>query len=199
MVAVVSVTQSCLTRCNLRKLQPARLVVHGIFQARILEWVAIPFPTQRSNLGLLYCRQIHYPLSHGESTFDGGEALIFQIQRLTSSDIKGGEDSETLFRSCDFFISLIDHHVLPESMTRQSNDQTSFLLLWVRKAFCQSLARMVTQRSQTLFLWISFSSQRRRVCSNPVPRGPEGALGFLRSLLPDLFSAGPSNHKWWLN
>ena len=36
--------------------------VHGILQARILEWVAIPFsrgwifPTQGSNLGLLNCR-----------------------------------------------------------------------------------------------------------------------------------------------
>ena len=36
--------------------------VHGIFQGRILQWVAIPssrgnFPTQGLNLGLLYCRQ----------------------------------------------------------------------------------------------------------------------------------------------
>ena len=33
--------------------------VHGILQARILEWVAI-FPTQGSNPGLLHCRQILY-------------------------------------------------------------------------------------------------------------------------------------------
>ena len=37
--------------------------VHGILQARILEWVAIPFfqwifPNQGSSLGLLHCRQI---------------------------------------------------------------------------------------------------------------------------------------------
>ena len=43
--------------------------VHGILQARILEWVTILFsraifPTQESNLGLLYCRQIQYQLSH---------------------------------------------------------------------------------------------------------------------------------------
>ena len=46
--------------------------VHGILQARILEWVAIPssrgiFPTQGSNLGLLLGRQILYHLSHQES------------------------------------------------------------------------------------------------------------------------------------
>ena len=43
--------------------------VHGILQARILEWVAIPFSreifqTQELNLGLLYCRKILYHLSH---------------------------------------------------------------------------------------------------------------------------------------
>ena len=43
--------------------------VHGILQARILEWVAIPFfkgifLTQGSNPSLLPCRQILYHLSH---------------------------------------------------------------------------------------------------------------------------------------
>ena len=34
----VKVAQSCLTLCN-----PMDYTVHGILQARILEWVAIPF------------------------------------------------------------------------------------------------------------------------------------------------------------
>ena len=61
----VNVAQSCLTLCD-----PMNYTVHGIFQARILEWVAIPFsrkeifPTQRSNPGLPHCRQILYWLSH---------------------------------------------------------------------------------------------------------------------------------------
>ena len=43
--------------------------VHGILQARILEWVAFPFsrgtfPTQGSNPGLPHRRQILYQLSH---------------------------------------------------------------------------------------------------------------------------------------
>ena len=43
--------------------------VHGIFQARILEWVAISFSrgssrTQGPNPGLLHCRQTLYHLSH---------------------------------------------------------------------------------------------------------------------------------------
>ena len=41
----------------------------GILQMRILEWASMPssrgiFPTQRSNPGLLYCRQILYFLNH---------------------------------------------------------------------------------------------------------------------------------------
>ena len=43
--------------------------VHGILQAKILEWVAIPFsrgffPTQGWSSSLLYCRQIIHHLSH---------------------------------------------------------------------------------------------------------------------------------------
>ena len=42
--------------------------VHGILQAKVLEWVAIPssrgiFPIQGLNPGLLHCRQILYHLS----------------------------------------------------------------------------------------------------------------------------------------
>ena len=43
--------------------------VHGILQARILEWIVIPFsrgifPTQESNPGLQHCSQILYQLSY---------------------------------------------------------------------------------------------------------------------------------------
>ena len=51
-------------------------LIHGILQARILKWVAVPFSrgssqprdqTQGSNPGLQHCRQILYQLSHQES------------------------------------------------------------------------------------------------------------------------------------
>jgi len=46
-----------------------RTIVHGILQARILDWVAVPFsrgsfPTQGWNPGLSHCRWILYQLSH---------------------------------------------------------------------------------------------------------------------------------------
>ena len=61
------VTQLCLTLCD-----PMDYTVHGILQARILEWVAVPssrriFPTQGSNPGLPHCRWIRYQLSTREA------------------------------------------------------------------------------------------------------------------------------------
>ena len=59
----VQVAQSCPALCN-----PMDCTVHGILQARILEWVAFPFlqrifPTKGSNSGLQRCRQILYQLN----------------------------------------------------------------------------------------------------------------------------------------
>ena len=60
----VKVAQSCLTLCDSMVYIP-----HGILQARILEWVAVPFSsgssqprdqTQGWNPGLWHCRQILY-------------------------------------------------------------------------------------------------------------------------------------------
>ena len=63
----VKVAQSCPTLCN-----PMGYTIHGILQARILDWVAFPFskgifPTEGSNPVLPHCRRILYQLSHKES------------------------------------------------------------------------------------------------------------------------------------
>ena len=60
----MKVAQSCLTLCS-----PTDHKVHGILQARILEWVVFPFsegifPNQGLNPHLPHCRQILYQLSH---------------------------------------------------------------------------------------------------------------------------------------
>ena len=64
----VLVAQLCLTLCDPMDCSLSGSTIHGIILPRILEWVAIPFsrifPTQELNLGLLYCRQILYQLSH---------------------------------------------------------------------------------------------------------------------------------------
>ena len=63
------IPQLCPTLCD-----PTDYTVHGILQARILEWVAIPFPSgstqpQGSNSCLLHQRQILYCLSHQGNLF----------------------------------------------------------------------------------------------------------------------------------
>ena len=62
--------KSCPTLCDPMVCSLPGSSVHGIFQKRILEWVAISFsrdtfPTRGLNPGLPHCRQMLYPrLSH---------------------------------------------------------------------------------------------------------------------------------------
>ena len=64
--------QLCLTLCDPMDCSPPGSSVHGILQARILEWVAMPSSREASWPGdptgiclcLLYWRWILYPLSH---------------------------------------------------------------------------------------------------------------------------------------
>ena len=46
----VLVAQSCLTLCDPMDCSPPDSFVHGILQARILEWIAISFSTSRNHL-----------------------------------------------------------------------------------------------------------------------------------------------------
>ena len=64
-MSVLLVPQWCLTLCDPVDCRLPGSSVHGILQARILEWGALffiqeIFLTQRSNPGLLLCRQILY-------------------------------------------------------------------------------------------------------------------------------------------
>ena len=74
----VKVVQLCPTLCD-----PMDYTVPRILQAKILEWVAIPFSqgssqTQGWNPGLLHCRQILCQLSHqGSSRILDGVAYAF--------------------------------------------------------------------------------------------------------------------------
>ena len=79
----VKLTQSCLTPCD-----PMEYVVHGSLQARILEWVAIPFPEDLPAQGLnpvLHCRQILYQLSHQGSPHFAYKWAVMEDQRLRLS------------------------------------------------------------------------------------------------------------------
>ena len=58
------VAQPYPTLCDPLDCSPPGSSIHGILQARILEWVTIPFsmdlPNPGIDLGLLHCRQILY-------------------------------------------------------------------------------------------------------------------------------------------
>ena len=58
---------------------PPSSSLHGILKARILKWVAMPFPTQGLNPCLLYCRRILYLLSIREAP--GWPSLAIAVQQ----------------------------------------------------------------------------------------------------------------------
>ena len=79
-----------------------RSSVHGIFQARVLEWVAISFSrqeywsglpessrTQGLNPGLLHCRQMLYPLSHSQSP-EARPAVLWYLCEREEQEMGGG-------------------------------------------------------------------------------------------------------------
>ena len=75
MKATGLVAQLCLTLCHPMDYSKPDSSVHGILQARILEWVAIPFARgssrpRGSNPGLLHGRQILYCLSQQISPWE---------------------------------------------------------------------------------------------------------------------------------
>ena len=81
----VLVTQSCLTLCHPMDYSLPDSSVHGSFQARILEWVAIPFSGALLNSGIkpgspaLQVGSLWFPLKHtnlhSQSVIEVSESL----------------------------------------------------------------------------------------------------------------------------
>ena len=79
---VCLIAKSCPTLCDPMDSSPPGSSVHGIFQARILEWVAISFPrgiflTQGSNRHLLHSRWILYCQATKEAPIEMGAIIKF--------------------------------------------------------------------------------------------------------------------------
>ena len=81
-IVKVKVTQSCPTLCDLRD-----FIVHGILQARILEWVAFPFsrgssqPRDQTQV-LPHCRRILYQLSYKGKPKNTGVGSLSLLQQI---------------------------------------------------------------------------------------------------------------------
>ena len=85
----VKVTQLCLTLCDPMDCSLPGCSVHEILQARILEWVAIPFSrgySWRSNTGIPHCKWILYHLSH-----QGSPLLV-------------GHEHKCVFSACSYIV-----------------------------------------------------------------------------------------------
>ena len=80
----VLITQSCLTLCDPTNCSPPGFSVHGILEARILQWIAILF-SRGSNHGLLHCRQILYLWATGKSKILLVVTSIVRAQSLQTS------------------------------------------------------------------------------------------------------------------
>ena len=87
-------------------LQPTGSFVHGISQARILDWVAISFSggvflTQGSNLGLPHCRRILYCLGHQGSPclfiYSCLNTWLFFILKTSESQLFGFFGQKIIF------------------------------------------------------------------------------------------------------
>ena len=125
-----SVPKSCLPLCDPMDCSPPGSSVHGILQARILEWVAISFsrgssPTQGANLHLLYWQVDSLSLSHQ------GSHMMWLLEATQPRVLETSGGSALCRRFCPFWYhsfaspglrrrlgllgSLSDNYYLPSS------------------------------------------------------------------------------------
>ena len=150
---VVSPAQSCLTLCDPMDCSPPGSFVHAILQARILEWISIPFSRGSSwsrdrILGLLHCRQVLFCLSHQGSS--DGFSWSCGIKKL----IKLIKNCLPLHSPPICFPPLSSYMCVPNStselhpMEGQCNTNSlSFWCSWERKDIGQELSGLSVQLS----------------------------------------------------
>ena len=104
------ITKSCPTLCDPMDCSPSGSSVHGLSQARILEWVAISFSKGSSlpgvKLGLLRCRCTLYHLSHQGSP----TAILVLCQSVLSVSSRRDSLSVKLML-LDFCVICLSHEI----------------------------------------------------------------------------------------
>ena len=92
------VGQSCLTLCNPMDWSPSGSSVHGILQARILDWVAIPFSRGSSwsrYWTQLSCTVDSFPAEPPGKPLGGSDGSV-----VKALDLKSNEVSLCRFKPC---------------------------------------------------------------------------------------------------
>ena len=108
---VVSVTQSCPTLCNPMDCGLPGSSVHGILQARILEWVAIPFSRGSSRPSGIKSRS---PALQADSLLSGPPRNI-TICKVWLQEIMRNPETEAKF-TISFSVSLFVPPTSPPSL-----------------------------------------------------------------------------------
>ena len=142
------VTQLCPTLCD-----PMNYTVHGILQARILEWVAFPFSRgssqpRESNPGLLHCRWILYQLSLKRSP-----RILEWVAYPFSRGSSWPKDQTQVSRIAGvFFISSATREVLYIVVCMHQSQSASLSLLLLLRLLCYLILTRILLR-KLLFIW----------------------------------------------
>ena len=92
------VTQLCLTLCNPMDCNPPGSFVHGIFQTRILKWIAIPFSTK----GIFKKSEVKCsPGTCGQSHWNLAKTGTFATKANICSPTQASQDQDWARRSFD--------------------------------------------------------------------------------------------------
>ena len=128
--------QSCSTLCQTVDYNPPDSSAHGILQARILEWVAVP-SSRRSSRPRNWTRVAGSPaLADGLFTTEPpGKTICSEKynQKFLEGNIKNREESKVGVRGIFFFLSLSFKCVYYQ--IRSSEFLSSNLLGWLQSSF----------------------------------------------------------------
>ena len=145
--------------CNPMDCGPPRSSVHGILQARILEWICHfllqgIFLTLGSNPGLLHCRQILYWLSYKGSSLS---SVMYQFSSVQSlSHVQLFVTPWTVARQAS--LSITNSQSPPKLMSIESVMPSNHLILSSPSPPAFNLSQ-----HQGLFQWVSSSHQVAKV------------------------------------
>ena len=150
------VAQSCLTLCNPMDCSPPGSSVHGILQARILEWVAMPSsmgssqPRDGTSISSISCTSsvcvcvCNYKYQRQETTFPSYPTSTFSVLVKLSWGRK-----ECILLSAlgiDNLLTLMD----TSKSCVKSSPSTRVLLLWYRPGFFHACLSGQKPESQPL-------------------------------------------------
>ena len=159
-----SVTKSCPTLCDPMDCSPPGFSVHGIPQARILEWdchllLRGIFPNRGSDSHLLHWQVCPLPLSHlGRTLWDDNAVNRTPASAMSSPDF--------LLMTFSISVAFYPHISLAFNLWRFLSDSLSFMILT-----CMKSSTQVFYRPSSILFFFFFTIQLRLWIWGRTPRG----------------------------